>query len=184
MKKLLRISGVILLVILLAFCVAGLLGPKEFMMKRTVSIKAPKTVIYKTLTDYTNFKKWSPWQMYDSAMMQECYGTQGQVGAGYKWKGNSQVGEGEMQTTALIPNERMDLQLTFGAPFKSHPKSSFTILDKSDGIVEVTWSFDQNEVPFMMRPFMLMMDMDKVVGGDYERGLGNLKTLCEKMPVE
>ena len=178
MKQILKVLAILLVVLILGFILAGLLGPKHVSMKRTVEIKAPKAQIYKILTDYTNFPKWSPWQKFDSAMKQETYGPQGQVGAGYNYA-STKVGEGEMKTVSLKENERIDIQLTFLKPFESHPMAAFVLEDGTDGATKVTWSFEQNDVPFASRPFLLLMSMDKMVGGDYERGLANLKDLCE-----
>ena len=88
MKKILTGIVIVVVVLLVAFLVAGLLGPQGFKMERSVEINAPRAAIYKNIADYHNWLKWSPWAGMDSNCKYEFYGTQGQIGGGYKWKGN------------------------------------------------------------------------------------------------
>ena len=182
MKKFFTIAGGIILIVAIVYLIAGFMGPHGFSFKRSIVINAPRAVIYQKLTDYSNMTKWSPWEKYDSTMTTEIFGTQGQIGAGYKWKGNDMVGEGQMTTVGLKENEKVTIQLTFLKPIKSTPMSEWLLEDAGEGMTKATWSFDQTDIPFVFRPLMLFMNMDKTVGADYERGLANLKKLCESEP--
>ena len=181
MKKIFTIVGGVMLVAAIVYLIAGLMGPHGFSFKRSIEVNAPRERIYQTITDYTNMTKWSPWQMYDSAMKTETFGTQGQIGAGYKWK-SDKIGEGQMTTVGLKENEKINIQLIFGAPMSSTPTSEWLLEDAGVGKTKVTWSFNQTDIPFVKRPLMLLVNMEKMVGGDYERGLANLKKLCESEP--
>lgn len=179
MKKTLNFIVGIIVVVVLAFVLAGIAGPKAVKMERTTEIKAAKPAIFKVLADYSNFHYWSPWQAMDSAMKTELFGTQGQPGAGYKWSGNDKVGAGEMKIAEMSGNDSISVDLTFIRPFKSAPHSYFKLQDSGNGNTRVSWGFEM-EVPFMFRPMMLFMNMEKEVAPDYEHGLANLKTFCEK----
>lgn len=178
MKKALTVILIVFVSLLVAFLIGGLFGPKTFKMERSVDINAPRDVIYKNISDYRNWKKWSPWVDIDSNCKYEYYGTQGQIGAGYKWKGNGKVGEGDMHTTDMVYNKNLTAPITFVKPMPSIAIVGFKLEDGDNGGTKVTWSFTQS-YSFMQRPFMLVMNLAKMIGPDYERGLAKLKEVCE-----
>jgi effector-binding domain-containing protein len=175
------LTGVVIaaVIVLVVFLICGLLGPQGFRMERSIVIKAPATLIYKNLSDYRNWPKWSPWYELDTNCAYYYYGTQGQIGAGYKWKGNAKAGEGDMHTTGMTDGSSLTSQLSFIKPFASTAMATFNLEDTTNGATKVTWGFSQN-YSFSRRPMMLFMNMDKMLGGDYEKGLAKLKALCEK----
>lgn len=179
MKKIL--TGIVILaaVLLIVFLLAGLLGPQGFKMERSIEINAPRAAVYKNLSDYNNWLKWSPWAKLDSNCKYEYYGTQGQVGAGYKWKGNNKVGEGDIHTTDMAENSSLTSMLTFIKPWPGVSTATFKLEDGANGSTKVTWGFSQT-YSFSQRPMMLLMNMEKMLGPDYEHGLANLKEVCEK----
>ena len=179
MKKILTGIVIVVVVLLVAFLVAGLLGPQGFKMERSVEINAPRAAIYKNIADYHNWLKWSPWAGMDSNCKYEFYGTQGQIGGGYKWKGNDKVGEGDMHIIEVAENSKVTSLLTFVKPWSAVATPSFKLEDGANGATKVTWSFSQ-DFPFSQRPMMLLMNMEKMMGGDFERGLANLKAISEK----
>lgn len=179
MKKILTVIAVLAVVLLVAFLIGGFLGPQSFKMERSIEIKAPKTAVFLNISDYRNWKKWSPWAEIDSNCKYEYYGIQGDTGAGYKWKGNDKVGEGDMHTIEMSDNSSLTSQLTFVKPFPSMALAGFKLESLPDGSTKVTWSFSQN-YSFSQRPFMLLMNMEKMLGADYEKGLAKLKAACEK----
>ena len=179
MKRILTIIVIIFVALLLVFLIAGLLGPQGFKMDRSIEIKAPRALVYKNISDYNNWLKWSPWAKIDSNCKYEYYGTQGQIGAGYKWKGNDKVGEGDMHNVSMNENDSLVSQLTFIKPFASQALASFKLTDGANGTTKVTWSFSQT-FSFSQRPMMLVMNLEKMLGPDYEHGLANLKMVSEK----
>lgn len=179
MKKVFTGIAILLAVALVAFLIGGLLGSKNFKMERSIEINAPRAAIYKNLSDYNNWLKWSPWAKIDSNCKYDFYGQQGQVGAGYKWQGNNKVGEGDMHTTEMLENTSLTCMLSFIKPFKSVATATFKLEDGANGTTKVTWGFSQ-DYSFAQRPMMLVMNMEKMLGGDYESGLSNLKTVCEQ----
>jgi hypothetical protein len=110
--------------------------------------------------------------------MQVAYsGTTGAAGSSYSWKGNDKVGEGRMTLTEVQPGARIAQRLEFLRPFAATNAVLFVFVPQGDS-TRVTWSMDGHN-NFMAKAASLAMDMDKLVGGDFERGLANLKTVAE-----
>lgn len=179
MKKTLNIGALILFFLVVAFVLVALLGPGDCRLERSVDIKAPKSVIYKKIADYNNWQKWSPWADIDSSCQYEYYGSQGQVGAGFRWRGTGKAGEGDMHTVDMVENKSLSALITFFKPWRSVSEAALRLDDGDDGATRVTWSFSQSYT-FLQRPIMLLLNVKKTISSDYERGLARLKGLCER----
>ena len=105
-------------------------------------------------------------------------GTPSGVGTKYDWVGKGQVGSGSMEITASVPSSSIAIDLNFLKPFKAHNLTEFTFAQK-DGGTEVLWAMS-GSLDFMMKVMHIFMNMDKVVGKDFEQGLANLKQLAEQ----
>lgn len=178
MKKILTVIILISVALFVVFVLAGVFGPKYIKIERSVDINAPRSVIFKEIADFRNWKKWSPWVDIDTNCKYEYYGTQGQVGAGYKWKGNDKAGEGDMHTTEMSENRSLTAPITFVKPMSGNAIAGFKLDDAENGATKVTWSFSQSYA-FSQRPFMLLINLGKMIGSDYEKGLAKLKEVCE-----
>lgn len=165
-----------------ALVVAALAGviamqPAEFKVARKMKIHAPAAVIYEQLTDFHKWNDWSPWAKIDPNMKATYSGPARGVGASYHWTGNDEVGEGNMEVMTLKQDERVAIKLDFLKPFEAHNETVFTLQPEADGVV-VNWEMlGRNE--FMGKAAGLVMNMDSVVGKDFEKGLGQLKKLAE-----
>jgi carbon monoxide dehydrogenase subunit G len=98
-------------------------------------------------------------------------------GAKYSWVGNKNVGEGRMTIEESRPNERIRIKLDFLKPFAATNTAEFTFKPQGEG-TEITWSMhgDNN---FMAKAIGLFMDMDKMIGGNFEQGLADIKSIAE-----
>ena len=67
--------------------------------------------------------------------------------------------------------------MKFIKPFKSENTTRFTLAENGPGSTNVTWSMD-SPMPFMMRIADIFMNMDKRIGGDFEKGLAKLSSLA------
>jgi len=173
----LRIIGIILGVLLLAFVVTGLVAPKKFHIKRTEQIAATPARIFPYLKLLEKQNVWSPWMSLDPNIQTEIVGTDGQVGAISKWSGNEKVGKGSQEITAIEPQKRVETRLRFLEPWESEADAYLEVSPSGKGS-EVTWGL-QGRYGFMESIIMLFMDMEGSVGSDYEKGLQNLKTIVE-----
>ena len=177
MFKTLSIIGGVVAVLLAAVLIYAATKPDVFRVQRTASIKAPPEKIAAVLSDFRGWEAWSPWEKMDPAMKRSFGGAPKGKGAAYGWEGNSKVGQGRMEITEVAPS-RVAVDLDFVKPFEAHNKVVFTLAPKGDA-TEVTWAM-QGPVPYMAKIVHVFMDMDSMVGKQFEAGLANLKAVTEK----
>ena len=173
MKKVL----LVLLVAIVAFLAFAATRPARFHVERSITIAAPADAVYPHIVDFHQWPAWSPWEKLDPNMTRTLGGAESGVGATYHWTGNDKVGEGNMAITEARPGERVVIKLDFLKPFEASNISTFTLAPEGAG-TRVTWAMDGNN-NFMAKVMCIFMNMDKMVGGDFEKGLENLKALVE-----
>ena len=172
-KKL--ILAVVVLVVVLAAIVA--IQPSEFRVERSTTVAAPAGAVFAQVNDFRKWADWSPWEKADPAMQRTYVGAPFGTGATYAWAGNENVGEGRMTLTESRPDERIQIQLEFLKPFASNATAEFSFTPEGDR-TRVSWSM-AGENGFMAKAIHLVMDMDQMVGTEFEKGLADLKTLSE-----
>lgn len=151
--------------------------PSDFKVERSTTVPAPPAVVYAQVSDFGRWAAWSPWEKLDPSMKKEVTGTPGAVGHSYHWVGNKDVGEGRMTLVATRPGAGVDIKLEFLEPWKA--TNATTLATAADGAgTRVTWTMTGTN-NFMMKAVTLFMDMDKMVGGDFERGLAGLRSVSE-----
>lgn len=180
--KILKIVGIIIVALVALVLVAGLIAPKAFNVNRSIVIKTSPETAFKAVSTFEQFNKWNPWNKLDSNAVVTLEGTDGTIGAKRSWKGNSQVGEGSMTLTKAEPNKSTEYSLDFLKPFKAH-NIGYMILETVEGGEKVTWGM-KGKMPFPMNAMLLVMNMDKEGGKDFEEGLANMKVLCESSAPE
>ena len=155
--------------------------PDVFRVTRSAAIKAPPERIQAQLSDFRGWQAWSPWEKLDPAMKRNFSGAEKGKGATYAWQGNGNVGEGRMEITESTP-QKVAMDLDFVKPFEAHNKVTFTlapVAGTAGDSTEVTWSM-VGPVPYVAKIVHVFIDMDRMVGGQFESGLANLKTVAEK----
>ncbi len=171
--KLLKILGIILTIIVGILIVLILSLPTKYNVERSIVIDAPGNIVYDQVRLFENFVKWSPWTALDPDMSDEITPPDGTVGSIYSWQGNDSVGIGSLEIIS-ITNDRIDQKLIFSAPWEAHDAAYYTFTDTPDG-VQITWGLDGN-LPRPTNIFGMFMDMESMIGGNYEKGLSNLKS--------
>ena len=173
LKKIL--IGLLLLLLVLAVIVA--LQPSQYRVERSVTVAAPPAVVFPQVNELKKWEAWSPWAKMDPAMKQTYEGPAAGTGASYAWAGNNQVGEGRMTITESRPSELIRFHLEFFKPMAGTNTAEFTFKPEGDQTT-VTWSMtgDKN---FIAKAMCLFMSMDKMVGGQFEKGLADLKSVAE-----
>jgi len=179
MKKLGIVLGLVVALLgILAITVA--MQPTDFSIQRSITITAPPATVFALVNDFHQWEKWSPWARLDPAMKTTFEGSASGSGAIYTWIGNSDVGEGKMTILESRAPEQVGIQLEFIAPMKATNTSEFSFASEGDGTT-VTWSMaGQNN--FIGKAFCLFMDMDAMVGADFEKGLAAMKATAEAAP--
>ena len=173
----LKTIAIVVVVLIAGVLVFAATKPDTFRVQRSASIKAPPEKISAVLSDFHGWQAWSPWEKMDPAMKRSYSGAEKGKGAAYAWEGNGKVGQGRMEIIDAAPS-RVALNLDFIKPFEAHNKVVFTLTPKGDA-TEVNWAM-QGPVPYMAKIVHVFMDMDGMVGKDFEAGLANLKAVTEK----
>lgn len=178
----LHISMIILLG-LAVVAVLGLLGyaatrPDTFSVERTTAIQAPPSEIFPLIHDFHSWASWSPYEKLDPLMKKTYSGAPSGKGAVYEWDGSSKAGAGRMEIIEVSVPSKILIKLDFSRPFKSSNTSEFTLVAR-DGVTSITWAM-HGPSPFFSKVIGMFMNMDTLVGRDFEMGLANLKTLAEK----
>lgn len=175
MFKKIALAVVVLVAAVLLFAATR---PDSFRVQRSTSIKAPAEKIFPLIADFHAWGAWSPWEKLDPTMKRTHSGAPSGKGAVYAWDGNNEVGAGRMEIAEVSAPSRLTIKLDFSRPMEGHNTAEFTLVPKGDGS-EVTWAmFGPN--PYLSKLIGLFLDMDKMIGKDFEAGLANLKALAEK----
>lgn len=173
-KKILAGLGVVILGVL---AYAATL-PNSFRVERSQTIAAPPEVVFDILADFRQGKDWSPWEKRDPQLKQTFTGPATGVGASYAWEGNDEVGKGKQTITVAEKPTKIVTDLHFIEPFEARNQAEYLITSNAGGS-EVTWAISGPQ-PFISKVMCVFMDMDAMIGKDFESGLLSLKTLAEK----
>lgn len=169
------VAAAVLVLGVLAVIVAT--RPSEFRIERATTIAATAPGVFAQVNDFHKWEAWSPWAKLDPQVKNSYEGAPAGQGAVFAWAGNDKVGEGRMTLTESRPNESIKIKLEFIKPFASTCDTAFTFKPQG-GQTGVTWTMD-GENNYIGKAFCLFMSMDKHVGGDFERGLANMKSVAE-----
>jgi len=151
--------------------------PDALHVERAADVKAPPEKIFPLINDFHSWGSWSPYEKKDPGMKRTYSGATAGKGAIYEWDGNSDVGQGRMEILDSTPSQ-IRIKLDFMKPLEGHDIATFTM--KPDGnATKVTWAMD-GPTPFLGKLIGVFMNMDTMIGTDFDAGLANLKTLTEQ----
>ncbi|MEW5850616.1 MAG: SRPBCC family protein [Myxococcota bacterium] len=159
------------------FVVVVAMQPADYRVERSLAMAAPPDVVMAQIEDFKRWDAWSPWAKIDPNQKVTFGGPDKGKDATYAWSGNDEVGEGNMKITAVKPGERVDIDLNFIRPFPSSSTVDFVLKPEANGTL-VTWGMNGKN-DFMGKAFCLFVDMDKMLGNDFTKGLTQLKTAAE-----
>jgi Polyketide cyclase / dehydrase and lipid transport len=164
-------------ILILAVAVGALLAviavqPAAFQITRSATIAAPAPAVFAQVNDFRNWQNWSPWEGIDSSMKRIYEGPTSGTGAAYAWAGNRQIGEGRMTIIESRPPEFVRIRLEFIKPFAATHTAEF-LLKPEGNTTAVTWSMSGTK-NFVAKGFDLFMNVDKMIGGQFEKGLQQL----------
>lgn len=180
MKKFLKVTGLILLSLIVLILLIAAFTEKDYSVERTVTLDAPKQVVYDYAKYLKNQNEFSVWSKIDPNMKVEYRGTDGTVGFVSAWDSpNKEAGKGEQEIIRMDEGNRIDYEIRFLEPMKSTDNAYLAFESVSDSTSKVTWGFF-GKMKYPMNGMLLFMDMDKMLGKDLEGGLQNLKTIVEK----
>jgi len=160
------------------FAVGGMLLPDQVELERSVRIERPPSQVFDLLNGFGRFNEWSPWADYDASARYEFAGPSQGVGAVLRWRGDRM--EGSQTITAVEPGRRITVALDFGA--SGDAVAEFR-LEPAGEATDLTWAF-RSDFEGSWSGRWIGLFFDRLVGGDYERGLAAFKTLAESEPVQ
>lgn len=165
--------ALVLLIVVLVIVVA--FQPADYRVSRSATISAPPAVVFAQVNDLHKWEAWSPWAKLDPAAKTSYAGPEAGTGAMMKWAGNSKVGTGMMTITESKPNELVRFKLDFVKPFEGTSTAEFNFKPQGEQTL-VTWSMEGKN-NFIGKGISLFMSMDKMIGGQFEKGLADLKSV-------
>jgi hypothetical protein len=149
--------------------------PSSFRILRSRRLTAPPELVYGYVNDLHRWTDWSPFEKVDPHLQRDYAGPPAGVGASYHWNGNEQIGEGRMTITDATPSRRVVVRLEFLRPFAATNTAELDLVPSGAG-THMTWTMSGTNT-FMGKAIGLVMDMDEMVGGQFERGLATLDTV-------
>ncbi len=164
-------ATVVLILVLATF------QPAEFRVTRSATVAAPASAVFAEINDFHRWQNWSPWEKMDPNLKRTFEGPAAGVGSIYSWEGNKKVGSGRMTIAASLPSELIRIRLEFLKPWESTCVTEFTFAPEGSGTA-VTWTMSGPN-SFISKLIAVFMSMDKMIGGDFEKGLANLKSALE-----
>lgn len=167
----------IILGLIAALVAVAATRPDTFRVERSAVIGVPPAQLFAIISDFRNFDSWSPWAKLDPAMQKTFSGPATGIGSAYAWEGNKNVGAGRMEIIELVANQHLRMKLQFFRPFKANNEALYTLAPVEGG-TRITWAMT-GPLNLMARVMHLLMNMDRMVGGQFEEGLANLKRVAE-----
>ena len=167
--------------LILAVAIGALLAiiasrPSTFHIARSATLPAAAPAVFAQINDFRNWQNWSPWEGIDSSIKRIYEGPTSGTGATYSWAGDRQIGEGRLTIIESRPPEFIRIRLEFIKPFAATHTAEFLLKPEGDNTT-VTWSMSGTN-NFVAKGFSLLMNMDKMIGGQFEKGLQKLGTVA------
>lgn len=163
--------------LVLVFVVIVALQPADFHVERSTVISAPPAAVFARVNDLRAWQEFSPWAKMDPNAKIAFAGPATGEGSSFSWAGNREIGEGSMTIVESRPAELVRFRLDFVKPMEGTSEAAFTFRPEAAGTA-VTWSMSGKN-NFVGKAISLFMDCEKMVGPQFEQGLGNLKALSE-----
>ncbi|MEQ1638276.1 MAG: SRPBCC family protein [Methylococcales bacterium] len=173
----LEIILILVAIAIIIFILVAARQPDDFCITRSITVNAPAGAVFTHINDLQKWEAWSPWAKLDPNAQNFFEGPEAGTGAIMRWAGNNKVGVGSMKITESRLDEFIQFKLQFLKPFVATNAAEFTFTPEGDK-TRVSWSmYGKNNL--MAKAMGLIMNCDKMVGGQFEQGLGDLKGVVE-----
>ncbi|MBK9040979.1 MAG: SRPBCC family protein [Bdellovibrionales bacterium] len=167
--------GFVVLVAIIAIY-AYTTAPDSLSISRSILIQVPAEKIFPYVNNPRRMQEWNPFTEGDPTLKMTYTGPDEGVGAASAWEGNSNTGMGQATIVEVEPNKRVSVRLDFKKPFDVTNFGEYRLEPKGSA-TEFTWSIV--ETAMIPRLISRFINLDKVIGGHFERGLAKLKSLAE-----
>lgn len=170
---------VVLVMIVAVLLIMALFVKKDYAIQREIIIDKPKQEVFNYIRYLKNQDHYSKWNQLDANMIKSYTGTDGEPGFVYHWESKKDdVGIGEQEIKKINDGERVDFEIRFIKPFESTAQAYMLTQTADANSTKVIWAFN-GKMNYPMNLMLLFMNMEKMVGGDLEIGLNNLKNVLE-----
>lgn len=179
LKKLLIVFVALVVLLIAVITVLSFITTTEIRVERETIIDRPSSDVFAYVKLLRNQNEWGPWFKKEPTMYQEFRGIDGTPGFVVYWKGEgNETGEGEQEITRIVEGERIETELRFKQPFDSRADVHFISESIDPTKTRVKWGI-ASSMPRPMNLIMLVIDMDKEIGKDFDEGLSALKSILE-----
>ena len=118
----------------------------------------------------------------DSNMVMTFEGPEAGVGSKVSWKGNAQAGEGSMTITQSLEPNNIVYEMNFVKPLPGIATSEITFAPQGSNATNVIWAM-YGENNFAGKVMSVFIDCEKMMAGQFDKGLNSLKTVVEGAPA-
>jgi hypothetical protein len=177
MFEIVAIVAIVLAIVIAIVLILAATKPNTFSVRRATTVRASPEKIFPLINDFHQWGTWSPYETRDPAMKRSYSGPASGKGAVYGWDGNKNIGSGRMEILDTSAPAKIVIKLDFFKPFEGHNTAEFTMLPQGDA-TNVTWVM-HGPASFMSKLMQVFMNLDRMIGKDFEVGLANLKRLSE-----
>jgi carbon monoxide dehydrogenase subunit G len=159
--------------------IIGILGyaatlPDTFRVTRSLSMAAPPDRIFPLINDLKQMNRWNPFAKQDPTIDIVYRGPASGKGANYSWTG-SKAGEGSLEIVDSTMPSSVSMRLEMTKPMASHNAIVFS-LEPKGSTTDVNWTMT-GDYPYIAKVMGVIFNMDKMIGGEFDRGLADLKSL-------
>lgn len=169
--------GLSLGIILIVFLGYVSTRPSFFRYERSGVINAPADKIFPYLSDFKLGGEWSPYEKVDPNLKRNFIGSGTEVGSVMEFEGNSEAGSGRLEMLKIVPNQAVDIKLIMTQPMHVENLIQYSLIPEAEG-TRFTWVMS-GDGGFMSKLIGVLVDCEKMVGGQFEQGITNLKALVE-----
>jgi carbon monoxide dehydrogenase subunit G len=173
-------TAVVVLAVL-AVGVAGFLGyvaskPDTFRIERSIEIHASPEAVVGKVNDLHEFNRWNPFALAEKTNQIEYRGPASGVGSSFSWQGEKS-GNGTMTILESSPAQVV-MRLEFRKPYVADNRALFSFVPNG-AETRMTWAMTGRYV-FLHKLMGTVFNMDKMVGGEFDKGLATLKSQLER----
>lgn len=177
-KRIGRTIAIVVGLLIIALVAVIATRPDTFRIERSGIIHTPAGIPFSLINDFHEWSRWSPFEKLDPNLKRTFEGAESGPGAVYGWSGNAQAGEGRMTILESKPGELVVIKLQFTKPFAATCQTTFK-LAPADGDTRVSWIMEGTN-NFVAKAFSLLMNMDSMLGKDFEEGLAKLDVVSQE----
>lgn len=154
--------------------------PADYFIKREIVINKKVEAIFPHLSSMKKADEWMPWKEADPQVKNTYSGPEEGVGAVSSWESPGQMGTGSAEVVEISPNQKVTTKISYTKPMEMNQIAEFILTPQGDS-TKMEWNVKgHNKFLFRLMGIVMCMDVDKYVGGEFEKGLNKLKTIVER----